>query len=501
LGHKLKIKAEKIKSITLISFIITLGAIVVLIILPPGFWTPKKKEWKQSRTITPEADGNAEYSGLAPIERMAYADGIMPVISLNEGEIQIAVIAEDFDGDGAEEQMIAYRNLLVQDNPIYITYIDYDEISRSYKRIWSVPTGAMRPATVMLFSVDLIGDHRNCVVVTGMNQRDEQTFIAFKIAHVDEEKQKNPYKIIAQITMDGTIHIQETERSQAYQMGFAQGASFTIVDRGRDSYSANNFDQVEHIWAYDPVDGIYEKVSTVKIPDAQIEAKLVRDLLSGGKQEFEQFINGLWYHVNSEGTIDNDRYIYFDTANREVSFYNEDTQQVYGWQSSYATRYGLFISSQNISVTTLNRKIDIELESIDSIRVRVSEDVRMRIIMNAPWDGSYRKAKSLHSDQRTLTMLSTIDAEYNSPIGKIQFIDNGDYRIELNGVVNNGKYAFYKIGSNEFLEFVPVSGSSFLRQTYRVERNKNRLDEIALVRVRFGVNGLYEFREAPIILN
>jgi hypothetical protein len=94
-------------------------------------------------------------------------------------------------------------------------------------------------------------------------------------------------------------------------------------------------------------------------------------------------------------SISNDQYIYFDTAGRELIFYDKSTQQVYTWLSSTSTRYGLYISSQNISVATLRRVMDIELESIDSIRVKVFEDVRMKIGLNAPWDGSYRKSTSI----------------------------------------------------------------------------------------------------------
>lgn len=498
-----KLNNPKIKNLTVFVFLVTLFGIMVLVVLPKDFWRTPKKNISQSRLLIPELSGSpaAEEAESEP-EKMNYESGVIPAIKLDDGEIQIAIIAEDFDGDPGEEQIIAYRNLNEQDNPVYITFVDYDEESHEFKRLWSASTEVVRHATASLMSMDLIGDHRNCVVVTGMNQNDEQTLTAFSIVPASERREGRPlYKQIVRLVMDGTITINEAERSQAYQMGFAQGASWTINSRGHDPYSANALDQVEEVWRYEPSAALYRRESLVRIPGAQIEQKKLSEVLSGGKKGFEQFVDGLWYHVTNEGAIDSERYIYFDIVQREVSFYSDDTQQVYGWQSSYATRYGLFISSQNISVATLNRKIDIELESMDSIRVRVSEDVRMRIIMNAPWDGSYRKATTLRSaGQSTINVLPAIDAEYNSVIGRVVFFNDGTYQIELNGSRNEGAYAFYKIGKTELLEFVPLKELKLPKQTYRVERNTGS-GELSLSRVRLGINGLYEFREVPVTLN
>jgi hypothetical protein len=476
---------------------------MLLVVLPKDFWKGQKKEAAQSRVLIPEfSNEHTTETVETEVERMNYASGVLPVVKLEDGEVQIAVIAEDFDGDGAEEQVIAYRNLMEKDNLIYITFVDYDEEHHKYRRVWNASTAAVRHATASLFSIDLIGNHRNCVAVTGMNQNDEQTLTAFSIVPANEQREGYPsYKQIIRLVMDGTIVINEIERSQAYQMGFANGASWQISSRGHDPYSANSFDQIEESWRYDPIAAVYRKESSVRIPGAKIEETRLRELLSGGKQGFEQFVDGLWYHITDEGAIDNERYIYFDTAKREVSFYNDDTQQVFRWQSSYATKYGLFISSQNISVATLNRKIDIELKSLDSISVRVSEDVRMRIIMNAPWDGSYRKAQTLRNTGKDAISVSPgIDAEYNSAIGRVFFYQDGSYEIELNGSLNKGKYAFYKIGGYELLEFIPSKDLKLPKQTYRVKR-QNGTNELSLARVRLGINGLYEFREAPITLN
>jgi hypothetical protein len=493
-------KSKKLKILTIIVFSITTAIIAILFFLPKGILTPKKKEFVQGKVLIPQISesvaGGAE--DFFPDEPT-----LGNLITLNPGEIQVAVISEDFDGDGSEEEVIAYRNLTEPDNPLYIALFSYDKIQKEYKRLWNVRTDVTRPSTVSFFTLDLTGDHHNCIILTGMNQKDENTMIALKVFFSGEDENLPlSYKKILQLDIDGTISIQNIERSQAYQMGFANGASFNITERRHNPHSTNDLDQIENTYAYDPIKSVYEIVGTTKIPGAQIEAGRLHELLSGDKHTFEKFINGLWYRISDEGMIDNEQYIYFDALNHETNFYSEGNQQIYAWKSSYATKYGLFITAQNISITSLSRKIDIELESLDSIRVKVYEDVRMRIIMNAPWNGSYRKVKNLHNTIKdNIMMLPNINAAYNSPIGKIIFNENGEYKIDLNGNVQNGKYAFYKLEDNEFLEFIPSKESKLQRQAYLVKRNTSDEDStLSLSRIRFGIKGLYQFNEMPIML-
>jgi hypothetical protein len=515
------ISSGRIKIITTLVFLITGAAICVLVVLPDNFFAPEKKEWRQSRLIEPTL--NETGAGISEIvPQMAYENSLKPVLELNDGEAHIKTLSEDFDGDGADEQIIVYRNLLEKNNPVYITYVDYDAESKTYKRLWSASGGITKQGTLSLFTMDLTGNHTNELVVSGMNQADEQVLTVFKI-NKQTDANLVPYKKIVDLTIDGTINIITNERSQAYQLGFARGASFNITDRGRDESSSNALDQIENTYSYDPIDDMYEKSGTVKIQGAQIEARRLKELLSGDKQEFEQFIDGLWYHISSEGTINNAQYIYFDTSSREIIFYGDNAQQVYQWLSSYPTRYGLYISSKNISVTTLERKVNLELESLESIRIKVSEDVRMRILMQAQWDGSYRKADMIPRVKNDNTDVKPfINAEYESPIGRITFSSDGAYTIELNGTSTGGKYSFFPLEGGEFLELIPAenfdnklkktitrtagqdaSGDTRLaRKIYKVGRSaENDAPEITLKRVRLTTGGVSETGESDIPLS
>ncbi|MDR0623095.1 MAG: pallilysin-related adhesin [Treponema sp.] len=491
----------------------------------------KNREQRQTRIVIPrEIDGNSRDSEAAG-ERIAYEGNINVKVPLEEGEIMISLLTQDFDGDPAEEQILACRNLLEIDSPIYVTYIDYDEAARLYKRIWSAPTAAARPGTISLFTQDLIGDRSVCVLLTGMNGTGEHTMTIFRktgrprqnSTPDDSPGTDQPFTRIAELRIDGSISVQETERPQAYQIGLSRGQSFTIAAYGHDYESNNILDQVEIIYAYNPVNGFYEQQKITRIPGSQIEQRRLRELLSGAPGVFESFINDLWYYVSPQGTVDNRQYIYFDPGKKELIFFGDETQQIFIWQNSSPTRYGLYISSQNISVSTLRRFLDIELQSLDSIRIKVFEDVRLKIGVSASWDGSYRRAGTIEKQPSAASgpVNSYIDALYDSSLGKIRFFQDGVYELNSGGSVKKGRYAFFLINGREMLELRPdygsplqperaqeprsESGSAPAREIYRVEapvpeKNGEPRKTLSLFRVRLGAMGIQDLHEPVISL-
>ncbi|GHT74880.1 hypothetical protein FACS1894124_5420 [Spirochaetia bacterium] len=516
---------KPVRLIIILSFILTIGVIGALVFRPEVFFRPQGPARKQTRHIIPQrppVDG-VEGAGSAA-EQMAWEDGMNAKVALDDGEILVSVLTADLDGDLQEEQIIAYRNLGETDSPIYITYIDFDTETGGYKRFWSAPTAATRPGTISLSTQDLIGDRSLCIIVTGMNGEGEHTMAVFRrpsnpgSSHFGSTNQglSNQSVLafvkIADLKIDGSITIQETERTQAYQLGLTGGTSFPLAAYGRDSATDNILDQVETIYTYNPVRGRYEQSRLTRIPGSQIEQRRVRDLLNGGAAEFEAFISGLWYYVSPQGTLDNRQYIYFDPLNRELIFFVDETQQVFIWQHSTPTRYGLYISSQNISVSTLRRFINIELESLDSIRVRVQEDVRLPINVSDSWDGSYRKAGAESRTAAARTVTPYLDAAYDGSIGKLTLDKNGSYELYTEGNVRKGNYAFFMLDNYEMLELRPGTISGLARETYLVERQSLTAETgspdnapeptggLTLSRVRLSTKGFQEVHEAAIRL-
>jgi len=482
---------------TLVSFSISIALLSVLLIifLATGLWkrvfSSQLDENVRTKIVIPKEtnmNSSAEQSG-----QIVWEENISTKIPLESGETVITALNRESEDNIPEEQFVVYRTSKASD-PVFITFLGYDENTRGYKRIWNQPTIASRNETIALFSQDLIGDRNNCIIVTGMNQKNEHTMTVFRRS--PSQAKGAPYKKIAELQSTGSIVIQQTSRSLAYQQGLTKGQSFNIATYGHDSASANILDQIETIYAFNSAAERYEQINVSRIPGSQIEQRRLRELLSGTPGVFEKFINDLWYYISPRGTIDTKQYIYFDPVKKEIIFFGDEAQQVFTWQSSTHSRYGLNIRSQNISISTLLRFIEVELESLDSIRLRVTEDVRLRIAAGTSWDGSYRRAGSANFKETLTQLKPTIDAVYDSSWGRIQFNNSGEYSITSSSNVKKGRYIFYKINVNDLLELRPEGGDEN-RLVYKVEAVAG---VVILSRVRVGINGVQDLLEPPVTL-
>jgi len=461
----------------------------------------------RTRVIVPSLENNASGENDAWMER---ADEYALKTPLDDEEQIISALNYDFYNDSIEEQLVAFRSRADSGN-VSLAYVSYDEQKKGYRRSWNASTAASMPGTVSLYTLDLLGDHRDCVILTGMNAEGKHTLTAFH--KVEKEDYNRPFVKIAEIQVDGSINVQETERPSAYRQGIAKGQPFTIIAYGRDTASDNMLDRVEIEYVYNSARRFYEQGRVTRIPGSQIEQRRVREILSGQPKVFEEFINDLWYHVSPSGTVDKSQYLYFDPANREIIFYGEETQQIFRWQGSNASRFGIYITSQNIAVTTLRRFLDIELESLDSIRMKVFEDVRLKIGISASWDGSYRRAGKVYANEEAPVRPYT-DANYDSSMGRLRFYPNGDYELHSSDQTVKGRYAFFRINDRELLELRPERGAGPLpaqnnedRMIYRIalssnagNRGTNSADNFSLIRVRLGPAGIQELQEGQVFL-
>jgi hypothetical protein len=488
-------------------------SVLLIVLLATGFWkqffNSKTTEYAQARIVIPQDINpylDSELTG-----QIAWDEKLSTKVPMEDGESIIAVFNRESDEILAEEQFVVFLHSTDAERKIYLTYIYYDERTQSYIRLWNESTAATRPETITLFSDDLIGDRNDCIIVTGMNNRNDHTMTIFRrnLSRTDRTFNK-----IAELQIDGSIKIQEIKRPLAYQQGITTGQSYNIAAYGHDSSSSNILDQIETIYSFNSGNEQYEQTGVSKIPGSQVEQQRLRELLSGTKGVFENFIHDLWYYVSPQGTIDSRQYLYFDPVGKEIVFYGDETQQVFYWQNSTSTRYGLYVRSQNMSISTLLRFIDIELESLDSIRLRVNEDVQLKIAFTATWDGSYRRAGTANLQEAKPAVKPGVDALYDSPWGRLQFYKNGEYttnssdqqnvRIAASPAAKKGNYVFFKIKEQELVELRPDASSEPLqegqtgRMIYKVDTAAN--GSINLSHVRLGTSGIQDMFEPPVTL-
>ncbi|MDR2517844.1 MAG: pallilysin-related adhesin, partial [Spirochaetaceae bacterium] len=509
-GYNDSMTRKIFRALTVMVFILTalgIGALVWIPRDPAGAGV--KKQQRQTKIITPQKiSGETPVEAEDPPEAASYLvqeERLTAKIPLNDAEILAGLLTGNFDQDPQEEQIIAYRNISEQDGPVFITYIDFDETRQAYRRLWNAPTGASRPGTISLYAQDLIGDRNDCVILSGMNSAGAYTMTVFR--RDSSQGRDYPFIKIAELKAQGTIAVQETGRAQAYQQGFAKGQSFSILVREPDGSSSNPLDQKEITYTYNEEKGVYEQAAVTQITGKQIEQSRFEALLSNPKS-FEGFLSGLWYYVSPQGTLDSRQYIYFDPSRRELIFYGGESQQVFSWQGSNLTRYGLYIASQNVSVTNLRRSLEIALESLESIQVRISEDVRLRIGVSASWDGSYRRAGAAATqNEPKMPLLPLIDARYNGSIGMMSLSAGGLYTITSEGNEVKGKYAFFMVNGEELVEFRPDrKKNQVFRELYLLNYDKKEggpegaPENLTLIPVRLGIAGVERLRQGALTL-
>ena len=446
----------------------------------------------QARVISPKTETRAGDSvkDQELAERLAFEDVSNAKIALKEGETAVSVITQDFDGDPQDEQIIAVRLSSDPDGPIRLAYADFDENVGGYKRVWDAPTATTRSRTFSMFVKDLIGDRTLCVVATGMNGNGEQTMTVFR-----KKADAAEFEKIAELRTDGSISVSERDRSQAYQLGMASGASYKISIYGRDFESSNILDQIETIYDFDAATNRYERVGTARIPGAQIEQRRVRQLLDGTPDRFERFLDGLWLFSPASADAGVRQYMLFDPTRREVIFYADDTQEVFSWENSNATRYGLYLTTKNISVTNLRRLIDIELESAESIRVKAFEDVKLKIGVGGRWDGTYRKVAANQSVPKNgkPKQDSRMNAEYEGADGTLRLSEDGTYVL----AEKRGIYAFFVLEGVNYLE-LRESASTPETLKRSVFQATMAGDSLQLKKVRLGANGAEDLHEREL---
>jgi hypothetical protein len=491
----------RFKVFTIIVFLFTAGIIGALVFLPENFFSSKNREIQKTRVVIPQSVGvgaGGESTRLIPGE-----DTRALKIHLEADEEAAAVLTLDFDGDSNEEQVIAYRKFQDIDSPIYITYVAFDESREMFYRQWNAATAATKPGTLILYSEDLIGDNGICILVSGMNNAGEQTLTAFR----KMDSRTEPFIKIAEFLIEGSIAVEDSNYGRR-----PEGHSLSIATYGRDYSSANIMDQIEVTYTFNPVNSLYEQSRVVSIPGTRIEQMRVGELLNGDPKRFEGFIDGLWYQ--GEGAVK--KYVYFNTTSRELIFYDTNSQEVYAWQNSNPTSYGIHITGSNVSLTKLRRTVNVELVSMESIRLRVFQDAYLRSGPGVAWDGAYHRLPAAETAGRSRSALPFMEGRFASQDAVIAFNRDGSYRLDpISGpseLSRHGRYALFTLENVALLELrttktgngeTETNGAveKTTRETFKISHTTGDTEEtITLNRIRIGTRGIQDLHEAPIVL-
>lgn len=342
---------------------------------------------QQPRTVIPATAADPNRGADIDVTAASYDESkVQPLVPLANDETFLQAITGDLNHDGIADQICAVKN--VTDSAIYLVPGLQNPSTGEYSRGSTIKTGVTQSRTLLFYIMDIIGDHSDALVYSGMTGENMQLLAVYLPSITAQGKIE--YRAVADLRSDGPITIREISRYEAYDLGLTTGESYPIVTYSSDPDSPQTLDQVERTYQWDKALKRYAQVSETRITGKKIESTLLRQLQGGDIDSFKRFLNGLWYRsTGSEG--DQPFYLFYESATDEFVFNNGATEEIYQIESIVSRRYGVYLTTRNKSISSIRRLIDIELSGADEIRIKIQEDVKLKIGVASDWDGVYRK--------------------------------------------------------------------------------------------------------------
>ena len=407
-------------------------------------------------------------------------------VPLLPNETLISTLTIDFNNDTFDDEVIVVR----KSGFPYLLVIPglYNSETNSYDRLEEIETKISRTRTFSYTSMDITGEHKNALICQGIE--DDGNYV-MKIYQCQTKKGKPELLTIGDFSSDGTIFIQQTERSEYYEMSLSKGESFSVwvykSDKENEPADSNttNLNQIQQEYKYNSATQKYELAKEIKVAAKRVASKELSKILDGTVETFANFLNGLWSKTsNSDSSV---RYLYFDYPNKEVILIDgTQSQEVYEWEVSKVRHNGIYLTTVNSSIMTLHREFDITLTNIDEIKLTIRDYINLLIKENNAWDGQYKKLSlqssfSTDSEQKKenefITDLKNAQRWItNDELVSIAFKDY-TYSFSNMDLSEEGIYSFMKIGDYNVLQFRSNSDTSFLQQNYALSYGTKTITE------------------------
>lgn len=449
--------------------VIMVAVITIVAIVTRYYYKPEQKKTAAS-VVVPMASGDKEKNVRQAMETEDTA--LVSLIKLEADETLLSIVSADFDGDGYDDQVNAIKTL----NSPYISLVVglYNPKTASYERKHEIGTEITSIQTFTYMGIDLVGNHSTALVYQGFSFDGDTVLKAF---FINRYNGRSELRKIADYKADGTIFIQQIDRYDAYERSNATGSSYPIWVYTSDKAN-NSTDQFQICYNWNQDEWRYSEEKRIRVAGSRLAAKELARIQDGTVETFASFLGGIWY--KTDAVTKETKYLSFNYPSREIIFYSGDREEVYNWAVSTLRRNGIYLSTVNQEIENLKRRMDISLYSIDEISVRTQDDVRLLINESSDWDGRYKKAndeflRSRHFIKDSNDEISKIICDQvswkTSEGSYIKFID-GFYNAENSDKTETGRYAFFNVGRDEYIQFKPsANGKSMFSSVYRITKD------------------------------
>lgn len=424
-------------------------------------------------------------------------------IALEDGETLLDLYSFNVDFDDEEEQVLVTRRAADSSGAMRVVVADYAPAARRWSRAWEGLSSATQVKTFQVSAVDLIGDHNLNLVCTGMNNLGEQTMTVFWRGDTGDGRQGPRFSKVFE-EAGNTVLVEAGERSESYKMGQTNADSWPIVVWKPDAESDNFTDQVKETWTWNFSERLYVLSQSERIAGASIARKLAESILDGSAETFENWLEGIWFQEGTDPLSEDALFLTFEPRERSVLFSRASIIELYTWENSSPTRMGLYLSTRNRSVGNLRRLMDVELETSDSIRVRVFQDLKIKADISDRWDGRYRKlspeaAKAFRTQPSAAASSDVaLDGLYAGTGGERLSISGSRYQFETAEGLEAGGLAVYTLGGSTLLDLRAISLNgqpSSRRRSFFLSISRNSDDReaetviLSLSPARVGIEG------------
>ena len=399
-------------------------------------------------------------------------------VPLYTGETLISTLTIDINNDGYDDEVLIVRK---SNSPnLWIVAALIDSESGLYDRLDPIQTEFTRTRTFSYMGMDVTGEHKNALIYQGL--ADDGNYI-MKIFLCAEQRGISYLKTIGDFSCDGTVFIQQTERSESYALAMSKGESFSVWVYKSDVQNADGSDktkiaqnQIQQEYKWNPSSQEYELAREINVTAGRLAATELSRIQDGTVETFAAFLDGLWYKTsNTDGNI---RYMYFNFPDNEIIQLYKDIQEVYEWEDSKLRHNGIYLTAVNADIMNLHRRFDIALVNTDEIKITLRDDINLIINENTQWDGNYKKM----SLQDTFGDFAATEEKniYRKELTKGDAWSTADTTITLNfanytytllngGLTETGIYSIEKIGSYNVIQFRADTEGSILSETYSME--------------------------------
>ena len=376
---------------------------------------------QNAQTIIPVEQ--SAYSGIERESEDDNAEKVEPFITLAGDETAIKLITVDINNDDMADRLVAVKK--ISDPYVALVLFLYDDETQSFIRTEEIRTTISQPNTLTLYVLPVQNFTAPVILYYGINTENLQVF-AMHSVEIRHKKQIAVHTI-TQLRADGQILFTKNDNRQNSGL-----SAYSIKTYHTDTQYPNTLNQIEKIYTWNEKSAAFTQSGEEKIPGKAVETAFLKKIQNGSTGVFKEFLAGLWYQPFSNEQ--QHRSIFFNIAESELIFSINNIEEIFTVQSITSRKYGMYFTTKNAAITSIHRRVDIELISVDEIRVRVIEDVaRLKIGASSNWDGVYRKIHTTiapSSDSvNTAAIKEQLYADGKKWIGtdgsELSFSDNG----------------------------------------------------------------------------